>query len=84
MTNNKHTVSTRQAQQDSDSIPVQLSSITRHAMRFYDVDDRAIVELRKAIAHVSDDTFKDIIRKAVHAGLPVIQKQWEPIIKSKE
>lgn len=51
-------------------------------MRFYEEDDRAIMDLRKAIAHVSDDTFIDIVRKAVHAGLPIIQKQWEPIIRN--
>lgn len=68
---------------NSDS-PRKLSSIVRHAMKYYDEDDKAIVELGKSIRHVSDDTFKDIVRKAVHAGLPAIIKQWEPIIKSKE
>lgn len=64
--------------------PRKLSSVVRHAMKFYDEDDRAIVDLRKSIAHVSDDTFRDIVRKAVHAGLPMIVKQWEPIIKQKD
>lgn len=71
-------------QHTTNDKPVKLSPIVRHAMRFYDDDDRAIVELRKSIAHVSDDTFIDIVRKAVHAGLPSVIAQWKPIIKEKD
>jgi hypothetical protein len=64
--------------------PRKLSPIVRHAMRFYDADDKAIVALRKSISHVSDDTFTDIVRKAVNAGLPIVIEQWKPIINEKE
>jgi len=64
--------------------PRKLSSVVRHAMRFYDSDDKAIVALRKSISHISDETFTDIVRKAVSVGLPIIVKQWEPIINEKD
>jgi hypothetical protein len=82
MTTNKNNKPAQASNQDI--FQMKLSHITRHAMRFFEDDDKAITALRKSIAHVSDETFVDIVRKSVHAGLPIVIEQWKPIINEKE
>lgn len=55
---------------------------TQRAMRYYLEDHQRIIDLRKAIEGVSDDTTLDLIRKAVNLGLPLLEAKWAPIVKA--
>jgi hypothetical protein len=65
-----------------EQTPMVLSSTARKGMRYFADDEKRMENLKANISHVSDDTVIDLIRKAVHLGLPLLEKQWEPIIKA--
>jgi len=71
-------------QPSTETTPLKLTSTTRAGIRLYESDNDELVELQSAIKHVSNDTILDLIRKAVHLGLPLLKKQWEPMLQNKK
>jgi hypothetical protein len=65
-----------------EQTPMVLSGTARKGMRYFADDEIRISKLKSDISHVSDETAIDLIRKAVHLGLPLLERQWEPIIKA--
>lgn len=66
-------------QTTSEKIPSELSSNTR-AIRLYSADDLALIELHRIARSLNRKMdIVELIRDCVEAGLPVVQKRWEPL-----
>lgn len=70
-------------QPNADVQAMVLSTTTRPAMRLYEDDNTRIVDLHKQIGPMTGKSQTDIVRDCIHAGLPVIEKQWAPMIGKK-
>jgi hypothetical protein len=66
-------------QQDTDA-PLIISTTGRF-VRVYDDDNEKLVELNNAIKNMTSTSILQLIRDCVHAGLPIIQKRYESMIK---
>jgi len=66
----------------NDDTPKSLSS--SKPIRLFEEDDNDIEALHAKIRTISGLNIQDIIRQCVHAGLPIIKKRWEPLLKEKK
>jgi hypothetical protein len=63
------------------AVPSELSSNTR-SIRLYSIDDKALIELHRIAKTLNRKMdIVDLIRDCVQAGLPVVQKRWEPLTR---
>lgn len=71
-------------QSTTEKLPSELSSNTR-SIRLYSMDDQALISLHHQIKtlHRKIDIV-DLVRDCVQAGLPAVEKRWEPLTKDKK
>lgn len=62
-------------------IPDDPTLSTSRPVRLYKVDEEVLMRIHDAIKKNTHTGLHDLIRDAIHAGLPAVVERWRPMVE---